>query len=161
MYPPHFECLGDSLMSEEKRQLELNKLILELLDGSISKEKFEQLDKLIRDDAEVAAHYTELVTINAALVKPGVTSPQGNTSKDPFESDIDQMLWKALSEEEKSAETIKTKQNKKDHSIADNSYIREVNKKIKQSRRTSRFSLGIAIASTAALLMLSLYVLIS
>ena len=132
-------------MSSEEKKIEFNKSILQMLDGSISPEQFEKLDKMLAEDTEMAAWYAELIAINSSLCKPGSVGTYV----------LDNDVWSALAEEEKSAIAIKVKKDndrQREYKI-DNKFAAQ-----SQSRKISKLSLATAIISSAALILLLAYV---
>ncbi len=58
-------------MMDEAKIIELNKMIMESLEGSISHQRREILNRMIIEDQAVARHYIDIISINSALSKPG------------------------------------------------------------------------------------------
>jgi ferric-dicitrate binding protein FerR (iron transport regulator) len=147
--------MGDAVMRDNE-QLELNKLILELLDGTISSERFAVLDRMITKEPEAASYYAEFIAVNSALCKPGSVGTYVIAQNKFVEPDIDEVLWKALAEEEKHSEAVEIEEPAEE--VEEESGFVTKGTVAPQNRRVSRFSLCTAIVSTAALLMLLLYI---
>jgi hypothetical protein len=147
--------MGDACVKDTDL-LEVNKLILELLDGSISRERFSLLDRLIAEQPEAAGHYLDFIALNSALCKPGAVGTYVLASKKIYEPDLDETLWRALAENEKRGKAVEVEDSQKKLEAEP-----ELVKKIEVDRRShqiSKFSLSTAIISTAALIMLLFYV---
>ena len=139
----------------EEKLLELNKLILELLDGAISEERFAELDRLITEDPEAAEYYAEFIAVNSALCKPGAVGTYVVAPNRILEGDIDHDLWGALAESERRGEAIEMEDSEESDDEPELVIKRHV---ASSSRQVSRFSLFTAVVSTAALLMLLVYI---
>ena len=140
----------------EEKLLELNKLILELLDGVISDERFAELDRLIAEDAETAEYYAEFIAVNSALCKPGAVGTYVVAPNRIVDGDIDHVLWGALAESEKHGEAVEmedsTEESDRGPELGTKRHI------VPTSRQVSRVSLCTAVVSTAVLLMLLAYI---
>ena len=139
----------------EEKLLELNKLILELLDGAISDERFAELGRLIAEDPEAAEYYAEFIAVNSALCKPGAVGTYVVVPNRILEGDIDHDLWGALAESERRGEAIEMEDSEESDDKPELVIKRQV---VSSSRQVSRFSLCTAVVSTAALLMLLVYI---
>lgn len=139
----------------KEQLLELDKLILELLDGTISDERFVELDRLIAEQPKAACYYSEFMAVNSALCKPGNVGTYVVAPGRLLEGDIDRVLWRALAENEKCGEAVDMEDAAEDsESEPELVTKRQV---APSSRQVSKLSLCTAIVSTAALLMLLAY----
>lgn len=136
--------------------LELNRLILELLDGTISDERFAALDRMIVEQPEVACHYGEFIAVNSALCKPGSVGTYVIAPSKVVGPDVDEVLWQALAENEKRGEAVEIEEPVEEPECEPEFVTKGA--VAPHSRRVSRLSLYTAVVSTAALLMLLVYI---
>ena len=140
-------------MSNAKNRIELSKLIIESLEGTISAERFTLLDRILAKNPEAVEYYNYFLDIHAHLKKPGyVFSENFSISSDP-EFDID--MWQALAENEKTAPGV----------LVEKPIEKPVKMgmiKVEKVKRTiSRFSIYTLALSTAAVLLFIVMILLT
>jgi hypothetical protein len=147
--------MGDAVMRDDEL-LEVNRLILELLDGTISDERFAALDRMIAEEPEAACHYAEFIAVNSALCKPGSVGTYVIAPTKVVGPDVDELLWQALAENEKLGEAVEIEEPVEEPKCEPEFVAKGA--VAPHSRRVSRLSLCTAVVSTAALLMLLVYI---
>jgi hypothetical protein len=130
---------------------ELEELILKEIDGQISEQEFATLCNCLRREPGMLDYYLEFISLCAGLLKPGEMSIPDDCLS--VAEDIGQSaLWLALAENERTAETIHIEK------PVLRLPIHPVRPDIAPRQKVSRTALYTAIISTAALLLMSTYV---
>lgn len=139
-------------MADKRNIIEINAMLLELLDGKICDERFSLLQDWLRSEPEAIDYYSDFMRNYAALCHHSIPQDEENQWNDSTE---DQALWQMLAESEKSAEAIQIDEHRQEEKPQ---LITEVRKIARRPSRVSRLSLYTAIVSTAALIVILLYV---
>jgi hypothetical protein len=138
------------MSSISREEYEFGMLILEALEGTISKERFAELEKKINADPAAAKQYLDQVMNQAVLMWRGESL---HADTDIVESPEDTKFLCAMGEYEKSAPAVETK-------LIDTQArpVDEVIKPARAARQINKFTLVTAITSLAALVFLMAYV---
>jgi hypothetical protein len=147
--------MGEPPVSEHLTSLELTRLILASLDGTITPREFAQLDRAICQDPEIADRYAEFMLLYTGLRQPGTGSAcfSALRADSISDSNFDMQLWRELNAYEKIAEAI--------DDPSDNERPLEESMLLpvpRIERRISKPALYTSILSAAALILLLLYV---
>ena len=137
-------------------KLELNRLILAALDGSIGNEAFAELERRIGEEEGTAEYYAEFMAVYIGLRQPGQVCTSFIHPESRLTDGVVSSLWEALAENEKTAVGIDVER----PVFPDEETISFVDKRkvVKRRRRVSRVALYTAISSVAALFMMIVYV---
>lgn len=134
--------------------IELNRLVLAAIDGTITPEEFAVLDEGIRTNPEVADHYAEFMLLYTGLRQPGQGSACFSKISNDATPNFDMRLWSELDAYEKIAETVEVvrpgSESSEDHF--------EVVPAPRIEHKISRLAVYTSILSTAALVLLMIYV---
>ena len=135
----------------------LGELILKSLEGTVDKEEFELLKQMIMQDDKVALHYVEFMANYVGLYQPSSACAFLCSSGEETEekSNFEFMLWQALAEDEKTAEGIPAERLERPR---EKQKIESVKPVISTRREVSRLPLYTAIISSAALIIVMLYI---
>ena len=138
-------------MTLPNKHHDLEDLILKEIDGALSEQEFAELCACLRRDPAMLDYYLEFISLCAGLLKPGeMAIPDDCLSA---AEDIGQSaLWLALSENERTAETVHIEK------PAPLLPVRPVRPDSAPRQKVSRTALYTALLSTAALLLMSAYV---
>ena len=130
---------------------EIEELILKEIDGAISAEEFATLCDCLGRDPSMLDYYLEFISLCAGMLRPGEAAVPDDCLS--AAEDIGQSaLWLALAENERTAETVHIEK------PAPRLPIHPVRPAIAPRQKVSRTALYTAILSTAALLLMSAYV---
>lgn len=133
-------------------QMDMARVILAAIDGTISPEEFAGLDEAIRTNPDAADYYAEFMLLYTGLRQPGQGSACFSAGQSTENFDV--RLWNELKAYEQTAETVETQRPSEagreqfDTSIA----------APRIERRISRLAVYTSLLSTAALVLLLLYV---
>lgn len=131
---------------DNKDKLELNKLLIELIEGSISSERMEILDGWLHRSPEALDLYREFIKNMVVLKRRiGVVIDEDGGS-------LEQELWRALAEEERKAPAVEIPKEEPPKGPVP----RVVHERVPQ--KVNKLSLYSAIISAAALLFLVLFI---
>lgn len=138
-------------MSEiSKEQFELSQLILESLEGDIPKDRFDQLEKQIKEDPAAAQQYLDQVMNHAVLMwRCESLHAEAGLSESPE----DTRFLSAMGEYEKTAPAVE-KEMPEFITSAPSTAVRSA----ETVRRINKFSLAAALTLMAALVMLLVYI---
>ncbi len=142
------------MMQENHNTKSLTELILAVFEETADQEQLSVLRKRLQDNPKAIELYSELSIIYAGL-RTGNSRTPAVSLPDSMEA-CDQALWQALAENERTAETLKIEKKPQPPELVTN--IRERKKNIKIEHRVSYFNLWTAIVSTAALILVLVYV---
>ena len=140
-------------MTDAANIIEVNAMLLELLDGRICDERFSLLQEWLGSEPQAIGYYSDFMKNYAALCHHSIPQDQENQWNDSTE---DQALWRMLAESEKSAETVQIDKHRHEKKPE---LITEVQKIAHWKPKVSRLSFYTAIVSTAALILILLYVI--
>ena len=141
---------------DQKRQIEINGMILELLDGTISSERFTVLERWLGSDDEAIEYYTDFMKNYSSLRQGSACGSQSTESMQDSDSLADSAVWQALAEEERSAESIEVEVEEDTNENQSLLLSAEQANAFKVRHQVSKLTLAIAVLSSAAMLFLVL-----
>ncbi len=136
---------------EPRKKIEINELILELIDGTITDEQFDRLEDWLGSESGAVEYYADFMS-NYAEIRHGV-APDANAMPSAVDQLADNEIWPtmlALAESEMMAPSIDIPEEACYEVGREPIRIAE---RIRVSRKISKFSVFTAIISAAAVLM--------
>jgi hypothetical protein len=140
-------------MRSSKEKYELCKLILKVLDGSVTENEFKHFEKMLVEYEDVRQHYMLMLETYAHLQKPG-HSFKMNIMPDDTANGFNSEFWKMLAKDEMESPSVSTPSIK---SAPENIGF-STNLKFDAARRYSKSSWVSIILSAAAIVLLVLFV---
>jgi hypothetical protein len=140
-------------MRSSKEKYELCKLILRVLDGSVTEVEFKQFEKMLVEDNDVRRQYMLMLETYAHLQKPG-HSFKMNVMADDTANGFNSEFWQMLAKDEMESPPVSTPSIK---SESEKIGLR-TNLQVDAARRYSKSSWVSIILSAAAIVLLVLFV---
>lgn len=134
------------------KYIQLEELILKEIDGTCNQEEFARLQAYLQDDVECLAYYLEFVSMCAGMLRPGEVGVLSESVYGYGDVRLSE-LWAALSQEERTAETIILENQGSVKSVP-------VDRKavVREHHKTSRWPIYVTISLLAALIVMVAYV---
>ena len=137
-------------MADYRKQTDFTELVLLAVNGEAAPQQIEQIDHILKTDPAMVSVYVALLDLCAELSGVGSVEISAKASEP---ANYDSFLQQ-LSEEEKTAPTIEIERSEE---VLERQLIQKVEYQ-RPARTINRFSLVTAVLSTAAFLLLLLYV---
>jgi hypothetical protein len=130
--------------SDDTLLLEIGELLVKAMDNALSREEFDRLQKLLKDDPLAREYYYDILATFAGVDEIGIPSTE--------EGAIDLLAWKALADIERTAPAVTIeKTERKPETVAQTAKAEKI------VRKVNKVSLMVAIASLAALFFLIVF----
>jgi hypothetical protein len=141
-------------VTEADKYFALEELILKEMDGTTTEGERAELNRLLGSDADARAYYLEFIVLCGELLLSGQTAVATDFLCRP--QDIEKSaLWRALAENERTAEAIPAEKTKPVFPIS----YRNTDFIDRKPHRVSKLAFYTAVISTAALLLMIAYVI--
>ncbi|MCK5000933.1 MAG: hypothetical protein KAS23_15430, partial [Anaerohalosphaera sp.] len=138
---------------DQKKQIEINKMILELLDGTITSERFAGLEKWLSSEEGAIEYYNDFMK-NYSSLRYRANAGSGITeSLADAENLSDSEVWQALAEDERNAETVEVEaegDNENQPGLLSTGNVNTT----RMQRQVSKLAVITAVLSSAAMLFL-------
>lgn len=141
-------------MNADRNLSYVDELILQKLEGTITRGNYERLMRLLEQDRELADYYIEFTLLYAALSEPGKIVFDGDV--ETIDRESYNCLFAQLAEDEKKAVAFSPVCCPETPALIEG--VRERKKKYKVSRQVSRFNIWFTFSAMAAMLIVMWYV---
>lgn len=131
--------------SDDSLLLEIGELLVRAMDNALSKEEFERLATLLKENPAAREYYYDTLVTFAGVDEIGIPALG--------DSGIDMVAWKAMADIERTAPAVVIEKNKQKSEA-----VLHAEQAVKIARKVNKASIIVAITSLAALILMIVFV---